>query len=110
MTLVDDNQQEIGTYSTYPGAGSLRTSSWQPGAIYPDEYLINIHPSAYGRYPFDLHIEWEDINNDIRIVPRDAEGAVIEPVLLDIGAVVALRSQSAASDFNEIPTEAQPQI
>lgn len=110
LTLVDDNRQEIGRYSTYPGAGSLRTSSWQPGAIYPDEYLINIFSTAYGRYPFDLHIEWEDSHNDISIVPTDAEGAVIEPVLLDIGAVVTLRSQSAASDFNEIPMERQPKF
>ena len=110
LTLVDDNQQEIGRYSTYPGAGKLRTTSWQPGAIYPDEYLINIHPSAYGRYPFDLHVEWEDIQTETRITPTNADGTVIEPVLLDIGAVVTLRFQAAASDFNEIPTDIQPKF
>ena len=110
LTLVDDNQQEIGRYSTFPGAGALRTTSWQPGAIYPDEYLIDIHPSAYGRYPFDLHVEWEDIASETRIAATDAEGAAIEPVLLDIGAVVTLRFQAAVSDFNEIPTEMQPKF
>ncbi len=110
LTLVDDNQQEIGRYTTYPGAGSLRTTRWQPGAIYPDEYLINIHQSAYGRYPFDLQIEWEDIQNEVKTVPTNAEGEVIEPVLLDIGALVTLRFQSAASDFNEIPTDMQPKF
>ncbi|MCY3782130.1 MAG: glycosyltransferase family 39 protein [Chloroflexi bacterium] len=110
LMLVDDNQQVIGSYTTYPGAGSLRTTRWQPGAIYPDEYLINIHESAYGRYPFDLHIEWADFQNDLRILPRNSEGEDIEPVLLDIGAVVTLRFQSAASDFNEIPTDMQPKF
>lgn len=110
LTLVDDNQHVIGRYSTYPGAGSLRTTSWQPGAIYPDEYLVNIHPSAYGRYPFDLRIEWEDIHNDIKTAATNIDGENIEPVLLDIGAVVTLRYQTSPTDVNEIATDMQPKF
>ncbi len=110
LTLVDDNQQEIGRYSTYPGAGSLRTSHWRAGAIYPDEYLVNIYQYAYGRYPFYLRIAWEDMQSDVSLAPTDAEGNIIEPVLLDVGAVVSLGSQSAATGFNEIPTDIQPKF
>lgn len=110
LTLVDDNRQEIGRYTSYPGAGRLRTSSWQPGAIYPDEYLIDIHQSAYGRYPFDLRVEWADLPSDRFFKATDAEKRVIEPVLLDIGALVSLRFQSAPADVNEIPTERQPKF
>ncbi len=110
LTLVDDNRQEIGRYTTYPGAGSLRTSRWQPGAIYPDEYIINIDHSAYGRYPFDLHVAWEDIESEDKIFATDEAGDVIEPVLLNIGAVVTARSTSAVSDVNEIPVDRQPKF
>lgn len=110
LTLVDDKRNEIGRYVTYPGAGSLRTTSWRPGAIYPDEYIINVYQSAYGRYPFDLHIEWTDPQGEGEIIATNSEGEAIEPVLLDIGAVVTLRIQSAATDFNEIPNDAQPKF
>ncbi len=108
LTFVDDNKQAIGHYVTYPGAGALRTSQWEEGAIYADEYLISIHSAATGRYPFDLHIEWEDLAGDNSIIATNAEGDDIHPVLLDIGAVVSARLQDTASGFIEIPSDMQP--
>ncbi len=108
LSLVDDRGNEIGHYLTYPGAGSLRTSRWQAGAIYPDEYLISIYPAAHGRYPFDLLVEWTDGLDSTSIVATDADGATIAPVLLDVGAVVTARYQTAPTGFNEIPLDAQP--
>lgn len=108
LTLVDDRGLEIGHYTTYPGAGSLRSSRWQPGAIYPDEYQVSIHQAAHGRYPFDLHIEWEDGSKREIIAATDTDGKLIAPVLLDVGAVVTARHQSAATGFNEIPVDTQP--
>ena len=108
LTLVDDRQQAIGRYVTYPGAGSLRTSGWQVGAIYPDEYLISIDSGASGRYPFDVQVEWENLHRAQKFAATDAAGARIEPVLLNVGAVVTLRNQTTAGSFNEIDAEAQP--
>ncbi len=108
LTFVDDNKQEIGHYITYPGAGALRTSQWEEGAIYADEYVISIHGGATGRYPFDLQVEWEDLEDDNSIVATNAEGDDIHPVLLDIGAVVSARLPDTASGFIEIPSDAQP--
>lgn len=110
LSLVDDNQQEIGRYTTFPGAGSLRTSRWQAGVVYPDEYIIRISDKAYGRYPFDLKVEWRDIGNAGAVPAVDPEGKRIEPVLLDLGAVVAARSQPLADAANDIPGETQPKF
>ena len=108
LTLVDDNGQAIGRYVTYPGAGSLRTSAWSSGAVYPDRYLVDINQAAYGRYPFDLRVEWTNGGTAERIAATDAEGRLIEPVLLDVGAVVTLRYQTAVTGFNEISADDQP--
>ncbi len=110
LRLVDDNQQEIGRYTTFPGAGSLRTSRWQAGAIYPDEYVIHISNKAYGRYPFDLNVEWGDLANEADIPAIDSGGRSIEPVLLDIGAVVAPLSHAVTAAANNIPSELQPKF
>lgn len=108
LTLVDDRGQEIGRYVTYPGAGSLRTSRWQAGLIYPDEYMINISRAAYGRYPFDLRVEWKGGARSAAIPAANADGEEIGPVLLDIGAVVTPSSQQTATGYSEIPVDAQP--
>lgn len=110
LRLVDDYQQEIGRYTTFPGAGSLRTSRWQAGAIYPDEYVIRISDKAYGRYPFDLKVQWQDVAHETGIPATNSGGKLIEPVLLDIGAVVATGSQAAAGTANEISGEKQPKF
>ena len=110
LRLVDDNQQEIGRYTTFPGAGSLRTSRWQAGAIYPDEYVIRISDKAYGRYPFDLKVQWSDADKSAGIPATDASGKLIEPVLLDIGAVAAAASKAPASAANAISEEMQPKF
>ena len=108
LTLVDDRKQEIGSYATFPGAGSLRTSNWQAGAIYPDEYLITINQAAYGRYPFDLKVEWENMETEETIAATNVENETIAPILLNIGAVVTARFQASTTGFSEIPVDSQP--
>ena len=108
LSLVDDKNQQIGHYSTYPGAGTLRTSRWIEGAIYPDEYIISIHVGASGRYPFDLRVEWQDTVTGAEIEATSAKGEPIEPVLLDIGAVVSARLQTTSTGHIEIPVDLQP--
>ena len=108
LQLVDDRGQQVGQYATYPGAGSLRTSSWQAGAIYPDEYLIKIHQYASGRYPFDLQVEWENVEDFELIEATDGDGQRIAPVRLKVGAVVTTGQQAISSEFNVVPADSQP--
>lgn len=110
LTFIDDNRQDIGNYVSYPGAGALRTSQWQAGAIYADEYLISIHSAAAGRYPFKLQVDWENLKSDRAILATNAEGERIHPVTLDIGAVVSARLQDTTGGFNEIPSDKQPKF
>jgi len=108
LSLIDDNLQEIGRYSSYPGAGTLRTSTWEAGQIYPDDYVVGIDQGAFGRYPFDIQVEWQNLDIDTPISATSAEGDLLEPVLLDVGAIVSLRVESTPQGFAEIPTEFQP--
>ena len=108
LTLIDDHGHEIGRYATFPGAGSLRSSRWHAGRIYPDEYLINISSAAYGRYPFDLLVEWKSQMRSITIAATAADGHNIDPVLLPIGAVVTSKFQPSLTGYSEIPIDAQP--
>ncbi|MDE2776736.1 MAG: hypothetical protein OXI77_12405 [Chloroflexota bacterium] len=108
LNLIDDRGHEIGRYVTFPGAGSLRTSRWTESLIYPDEYVININRAAYGRYPFYLRIEWREGARSKPILAKNVDGGGIEPVLLDIGAVVSTRFQQTTTGFSEIPLDSQP--
>lgn len=108
LTLVDDGQQDIGRYVSYPGAGRLRTSQWSADAIYADEYLILIDGDVFGRYPFDLRVEWEDRERGQMIAATNKAGDAIAPALLDIGAIVHLRAQPTSRGFIEIAAELQP--
>ena len=108
LNLVDDHNQSIGRYVTFPGAGKLRTSTWHAGSLYRDEYAIPIHAAAAGRYPFSLRVEWANLPADSAIAATNAEGERIAPVLLDIGAVVSARIGDAAYGFIDIPTDSQP--
>ena len=108
LTLIDDRGHEIGRYATFPGAGRLRTSRWQADQVYPDEYLITISSAAYGRYPFDLLVEWKDAARSANIAATNADGANIEPVRLPIGAVVTSGSQTSPTGYSEIPVDMQP--
>ena len=108
LTLVDDYNQTIGRYESYPGAGKLRTSTWQPNAIYPDEYVIPLHAAATGRYPFGLRVEWRDQSSEHDIMATDADGMTIAPVRLNMGAVVSARVGDAGLGFLEIPADQQP--
>ena len=108
LSFLDDNGQEIGRYSSYPGAGTLRTSTWEAGKIYPDEYVVAIDQGAFGRYPFDLQVEWEPLEVNEPISATNAEGDIIEPVLLDIGAVVSVRVDGSPQGFAEILIDDQP--
>ena len=70
--------------------------------------MISISRAAYGRYPFDLRVEWKGGPLSASIPATSADGEEIEPVLLDIGAVVTARFQPTVSGFSEIPVDSQP--
>lgn len=76
------------TVSTYPGAGSLRTSTWEVGAYYADTYEIELTRSLNARYPFRVDVAWYLGETDNRIQAVNQDGTDID-VVLDVGAVVS---------------------
>jgi 4-amino-4-deoxy-L-arabinose transferase-like glycosyltransferase len=76
---------EIGKVDSYPGAGLLRTSTWQPGAIYADYYGIPLDAEARGRYRLRLQVGWWHFASGRLIGAYDAADAPIESVVLNAG-------------------------
>lgn len=89
IALIDPFQEVVSerTVSTYPGAGTLRTSTWEAGKIYADTYEIGLSRNINSRYPFNLAVNWYNEDPANRIVSlNDAENPIT--VELAIGAVV----------------------
>lgn len=88
LGLVDPAGQAIGKIDSYPGAGTLRTSQWEPGRIYPDHYVVDLAGGLDGRYPFRAQIGWWLRTTGEDIQPLNMEGQPLEAVMLDVGAMV----------------------
>lgn len=89
LALVDPVGNAIGKVDSYPGAGTLRTTTWQPGRIYEDRYVIQLNPFLQGRFPFRMQVGWWDFDTNKTILPSDAEQKPMASVLLNMGALVS---------------------
>ena len=95
----------IGKVDTYPGAGSLRTTTWSPAPIYADRYAV---PLVENGSPSRLRLQvgWWNYASGEMISATDNTGQPLASVMLDAGAFApALVSetldgaQPAAADF-----------
>lgn len=89
------------TISTYPGAGTLRTSTWEAGNIYADTYEISLLRTIHARLPFQLTVNWYDEEPDNRLTALNDVDSEIT-VLLDMGAVIQ-PNLSVSSSGLELP-------
>ncbi len=103
--VIDDTTQDLSLYlhaigsdgtvvgriDSFPGAGSLRTTTWTPGAIYADTYAIPLDETDH---PVSSHLRvqvgWWNATNDDVIAPVSASGDALDSVMLDAGAVAPL--------------------
>ena len=58
LHLILPNGEIAGRVDTYPGWGRLRTSTWQPGLPYRDEYRIPLRTDLDTRAPLRLLVTW----------------------------------------------------
>ena len=85
-------EENVAKLDTWPGGGLLPTSFWQPGAIYPDRYLIPTTPQASTPTLLALGIQWNTdlldpaANSSLSCV---VDGQASDTVFLDAGALVA---------------------
>lgn len=89
ISLIDPYEDVISerTISSYPGAGTLRTSTWEAGKIYADTYQLQLARGITSRYPFQLTVNWYNEEPDDRVIAvNDADNPIT--VELAMGAVV----------------------
>lgn len=85
-------EENVAKLDTWPGGGLLPTSFWQPGAIYPDHYLIPTAPQADAPTLLTVGIQW---NTDLlhpaanRTLACVVDGQSLDAVFLDAGALAA---------------------
>jgi 4-amino-4-deoxy-L-arabinose transferase-like glycosyltransferase len=82
----------VGKVDTYPGGGTLRTSTWDPG-LYADTYAIPL--DGAGEEPNDLRIQvgWWDTVSGEQVIATDSDGQPLESVMLDAGGFGSPRSE-----------------
>ena len=88
LHAVGSDGTVVGRVDSFPGAGSLRTTTWTPGAIYADTYAIPLdetdHPVSSR---LRVQVGWWNATNDDVIAPVSANGDPLDSVMLDAGAV-----------------------
>ncbi len=75
----------IGKVDSYPGGGTLRTSTWEPG-LYADRYAIPIPTVDAAGGALRIQVGWWDYPTGTLITPQDATGSTLSSVMLDAGA------------------------
>jgi hypothetical protein len=105
LALVDPLGNAIGKLDTFPGAGTLRTTTWEPGKIYADTYQVNLSPLVNGRYPFGVLVSWWHMPTGETIVPLDSAGNTLQAVILNVGAVVSSNARDNVAGLLQLKPE-----
>lgn len=84
---VNSAGEVLGKVDTYPGGGSLQTTTWQPG-IYADTYAIPLDQDAAGRSDLRLSIGWWHYPSETVIIPTNDNSEALESVMIGAGGFV----------------------
>lgn len=88
LHALDPQGNEIGKVDTYPGGGRLRTSTWQPGAIYADTYRVPLDERVQGRFALALQVGWWHLPTGTIILPYAKDGKSLGSVILRVGGFI----------------------
>lgn len=91
VQLLDDQRRTIGNVTTHAGWGRNPTTLWQPGAIYPDRYLVSITDAISERSPLlaQVYVAFLDPQT---YAPLTARTAAREPTTGVVGDVTIVPS------------------
>ncbi|MDQ7025939.1 MAG: DUF2142 domain-containing protein [Anaerolineae bacterium] len=102
ITLLGPRGERLGGVDSYPGSGTLRTSTWEEGKIYADTYQIPLSFAIAESYPFGVQVNWyEDIPEDVLPVTT-SDGDAITDVVLGVGAVVNTGVSPSTTNFTPV--------
>ncbi|MEM6529033.1 MAG: glycosyltransferase family 39 protein, partial [Chloroflexota bacterium] len=85
LTALDPAGDAIGKVDTYPGGGTLTTSTWEPGVYYANTYGIPLDEATNGQFDLRMQVGWWHYPTEDVLDPVDANGDMIEAVILDVG-------------------------
>lgn len=85
LVAVDPAGNPVGKVDTYPGGGTLRTSTWEAGAIYADTYAVPIDPRTGGHFDLRLQVGWWHYPTEQIVIATDSDDLLLESVMLDAG-------------------------
>jgi hypothetical protein len=90
----------IGKVDSYPGGGTLRSSTWQRG-LYADTYAIAL-TSDSPRDALRIQVGWWDYATEALIDPTDESGAPLSSVMLAAGAFGTPESPALPHDVTPV--------
>lgn len=93
ISLINEAGGALATIDSFPGWGSLPTTWWQPGAIYKDDYILQIPEDALGVSPVQLHIGWYAYPNGANIRPTLGSGEQADAYTIPLGAFIDTESR-----------------
>jgi hypothetical protein len=80
-----DDGSVIGKVDSYPGAGRLRTTMWQPNAIYADTYSVPLNKDAQGLSRLRVQVGWWAYPIGVHVPAADDKGKPLNVVMLNVG-------------------------
>ncbi len=90
----------IGRVDSFPGAGTLRASTWPAGALYADTYALPLNEVETAE-PSVLRIQvgWWDYATGQLVAPTDADGNSVNSVMLNAGGFTPPTAHQSAADL-----------
>ena len=91
LHAVDDQGDVLGRIDSYPGGGSLRTTTWQAGAIYADTYAVPLDETETRtgtRSGLRIGVGWWHRPSNTTLTPTAEDGTPLESVMLRVGGFV----------------------
>lgn len=97
-----DDGSVIGKVDSYPGAGRLRTSTWQVGAIYADTYSIPLDAISDGISRLRVQVGWWDYASKMLLDAVDQGGQPLATVMLDAGGFAPAYTEQSVGNAVQI--------
>jgi 4-amino-4-deoxy-L-arabinose transferase-like glycosyltransferase len=101
LHAIAANSQVVGRVDSYPGAGRLRTTTWMPGAIYADTYLLPLNGKS-DPARLRLQVGWWDYATKKGVDPVAEDGTLITSVMLDAGAYAAAQVTQSGENLTAV--------
>lgn len=70
----------IAKVDSFPALGRLRTSTWSPGALYPDAIQLRLPDTTTGAFPLAVYVGWRNNRNDRYQTTTTGENGIALPV------------------------------